>query len=121
MRIVRTGKVTLPESLALFLCLSLLNARWIAAGLMEAEKGFRRATGYRQLPMLVKALCKHTVPQSFIQHGENSLKTKKKAAAKIHGGWDVPHQHSEGALAPIAASRIKMQTGKCAFLLLLRP
>jgi putative transposase len=33
--------------------------RWTSAGLLEAEKGFRRIKGYRQLPMLANAL--HTL------------------------------------------------------------
>jgi hypothetical protein len=30
--------------------------RWVAAALLEAEQGFRRIRGYRDLPKLVAAL-----------------------------------------------------------------
>ncbi len=33
--------------------------RWTAAGMMEAEKGFRRIKAYRQLPVLKQALIEH--------------------------------------------------------------
>lgn len=33
--------------------------RWSAAGLLEAEKGFRKIRGYRDMPFLVDALKKH--------------------------------------------------------------
>ena len=38
--------------------------RWTAAGLLEAEKGFRHIKGYRQLPLLAEALRRHVVPES---------------------------------------------------------
>lgn len=38
--------------------------RWTAAGLLEAEQGFRRIKGYRQLPRLSDALRKQIVPES---------------------------------------------------------
>jgi len=38
--------------------------RWTAAGLLEAEKGFRRIKGYRQLPMMSEALSRHVVPET---------------------------------------------------------
>ena len=38
--------------------------RWTAAGLLEAEKGFRRIKGYRQLPMLSEALSRHAAPEA---------------------------------------------------------
>ncbi len=33
--------------------------RWTAAGMLEAEKQFRRVRGYRELPMLKRALQQH--------------------------------------------------------------
>ena len=33
--------------------------RWTAAGLLQAERGFRRIRGYRHLPKLASALQKH--------------------------------------------------------------
>jgi hypothetical protein len=33
--------------------------RWTAAGLLEAERGFRRIRGYRHMPKLVSALQEH--------------------------------------------------------------
>ena len=34
-------------------------SRWLAAALMEAEKGFRRLMGYKDLPRLTEALARH--------------------------------------------------------------
>ncbi len=34
-------------------------SRWLAAPLLDAEKGFRRLMGYRDLPRLAEALTKH--------------------------------------------------------------
>jgi putative transposase len=36
-----------------------MRRRWCAAGLLEAEKKFRRVRGYRQMPDLVAALARH--------------------------------------------------------------
>ncbi|MEE8375202.1 MAG: IS256 family transposase [Acidimicrobiia bacterium] len=36
-----------------------MRRRWAAAGLLEAEKKFRRVRGYRQIPQLVAALARH--------------------------------------------------------------
>jgi hypothetical protein len=33
--------------------------RWSAAGVLEAERSFRKIVGYRAMPMLVAALCAH--------------------------------------------------------------
>lgn len=41
-------------------------ARWTAAGLMEAEKNFRRVKGYRALPALVQRLNPNLQPQQEI-------------------------------------------------------
>lgn len=36
-----------------------MRRRWCAAGMLEAEKSFRRVRGYRQMPALVKQLRAH--------------------------------------------------------------
>lgn len=36
--------------------------RWAAAGMLNAERSFRRIKGYRQMPQLVKALHRHAHP-----------------------------------------------------------
>ena len=42
--------------------------RWTAAGVLEAERGFRRVTGYRAIPKLIAALHAHDVaPRSANQ------------------------------------------------------
>jgi transposase-like protein len=38
--------------------------RWAAAGLLDAEKGFRRIKGYKELPILAAALRKQALPES---------------------------------------------------------
>ncbi len=50
--------------------------RWSAAGLLEAEKRFRRIKGYRQLPMLAQALSKQAAPESSsdVKTAENTRK-----------------------------------------------
>lgn len=44
--------------------------RWAAAGLLQAEKGFQRLKGYRELPLLAEALLKATTAP------ENSMMVK---------------------------------------------
>jgi transposase-like protein len=39
-----------------------MRRRWCAAGLLEAERQFRRVRGHRQLPQLADALRRHTAP-----------------------------------------------------------
>ena len=36
-----------------------MRRRWCAAGLLEAQKKFRRLRGHRQMPQLVAALRRH--------------------------------------------------------------
>ncbi len=36
-----------------------MRRRWCAAGMLEAEKSFRRVRGYKQMPVLVKQLRAH--------------------------------------------------------------
>jgi hypothetical protein len=38
--------------------------RWTAAGVLEAERGFREETGYRAMPALVAALHAHDTNNS---------------------------------------------------------
>jgi putative transposase len=38
--------------------------RWTAAGMLNAERSFRRIKGYKQMPQLVKALHQHTHPDT---------------------------------------------------------
>jgi hypothetical protein len=41
--------------------------RWIAAGMLEAEKHFRKVNGYRDLHVLKRALERH---REVIEHGK---------------------------------------------------
>jgi putative transposase len=36
-----------------------MTLRWVAAGMLEAEKSFRRVKGYRDIPLLAAALSRH--------------------------------------------------------------
>ena len=36
-----------------------MRRRWCAAGMLEAEKSFRRVRGYRQMPALIAQLTAH--------------------------------------------------------------
>jgi transposase-like protein len=38
--------------------------RWTAAGMLNAERSFRRIKGYKQMPQLVAALYRHTHPDT---------------------------------------------------------
>ena len=49
--------------------------RWTAAGMLEAQKGFRRLKAYKQLPALRAALLEHQA-----KHTDNNLETASKAA-----------------------------------------
>ncbi|MGH7467417.1 MAG: hypothetical protein ACRENP_05460 [Longimicrobiales bacterium] len=42
--------------------------RWCAAGVLEAERGFRRLRGYRELQTLVNALQKHDAQLNASTH-----------------------------------------------------
>ena len=33
--------------------------RWVAAGILEAQRGFRRLRGHKGMPVLVQALARH--------------------------------------------------------------
>jgi hypothetical protein len=38
--------------------------RWTAAGLLNAQRSFRRVKGYKQMPQLVTALYRHAHPDT---------------------------------------------------------
>ena len=38
--------------------------RWTAAGMLNAERSFRRIKGHKQMPQLVKALHRHAHPET---------------------------------------------------------
>jgi putative transposase len=38
--------------------------RWTAAGMLNAERSFRRVKGYKQMPKLVAALYRHAHPNT---------------------------------------------------------
>jgi len=48
-----------------------MRRRWCAAGLLEAERQFRRVRGHRQLPQLAEALRRHTAAGSPCQTDNN--------------------------------------------------
>jgi putative transposase len=43
--------------------------RWTAAGVLEAERGFRKLTGYRAMPTLVAALRTLNTELNSAKHG----------------------------------------------------
>lgn len=49
-----------------------MRRRWCAAGMLEAEKQFRRVKGYRQMPALVAQLRRHAETVTGICHTENN-------------------------------------------------
>lgn len=36
-----------------------MKGRWVAAGVLEAQRFFPRNRGYKQMPVLITALCRH--------------------------------------------------------------
>ena len=48
-----------------------MKKRWLAAGMAEAQRSFRRVIGYKQMPVLIKALRRHAgvpvTPPSYDQ------------------------------------------------------
>ena len=50
--------------------------RWTAAGVLEAERHFRKVTGYRAIPKLIAALRAHDA----ILHRQRALDNRKQAA-----------------------------------------
>jgi transposase-like protein len=44
--------------------------RWTAAGMLNAERSFRRIKGYKQMPQLVAALHRHAHPDTTAENGE---------------------------------------------------
>ena len=44
--------------------------RWTAAGMLNAERSFRRIKGYKQMPQLVAALRRHAHPDTTAENGE---------------------------------------------------
>lgn len=42
--------------------------RWTAAGMLNAERAFRRIKGYKQMPQLVAALHRHAHPDTLANH-----------------------------------------------------
>jgi putative transposase len=44
--------------------------RWTAAGMLNAERSFRRVKGYKQMPQLVAALHRHAHPETTAQSTE---------------------------------------------------
>ena len=39
-----------------------MKKRWVAAGMLEAERSFRRVKGHRDMPKLVEALRREVTP-----------------------------------------------------------
>jgi putative transposase len=44
--------------------------RWTAAGMLNAERSFRRIKGYKQMPQLVAALHRHAHPHTAVDGNE---------------------------------------------------
>jgi hypothetical protein len=42
--------------------------RWTAAGMLNAERSFRRIKGYKQMPQLVEALHRHAHPETALSN-----------------------------------------------------
>ena len=49
-----------------------MRRRWCAAGMLAAEKQFRRVKGYRQMPALVAQLRRHAESVTSVRHTETN-------------------------------------------------
>jgi len=49
-----------------------MKKRWVAAGVLEAERGFRRVKGCRQMPVLVAALRRHAAAVTPPEYDEEA-------------------------------------------------
>ena len=47
--------------------------RWTAAGILNAERSFRHVKGYKQMPQLVAALCRHAHPNTDTVAGSETV------------------------------------------------
>jgi putative transposase len=70
--------------------------RWTAAGVLEAERGFRKFIGYRAMPALVAALRPHDTNRARSGVDETEKATDNEAATQFQqrGG------HRPGRIRP---------------------
>ena len=73
-------------------------SRWLAAALLEAESGFRRLMGYRDLPRLAEALARHKADCGASCHGLSGHREGPPPAATL-GGASPPLQAAPSAPA----------------------
>jgi hypothetical protein len=61
-------------------------SRWLAAALFEAEKGFRKIRGYRDLPHLAEALVRRQTEQKrHVERARSSDREEAHIAASLGG------------------------------------
>jgi hypothetical protein len=70
--------------------------RWTAAGMLNAERSFRRIKGYKQMPQLVDALRRHANPDTDTVNV--AAKSSPRIATKI--------RHDSGHAPGLLARRI---------------
>jgi putative transposase len=67
--------------------------RWVGSGLMVAEKQFRRITGYKLIPVLIKELETLTpskAPKHLLSNGQRRRKVGYAGVATFNGVPDIP-------------------------------
>jgi len=60
-------------------------SRWLAAALLEAEKGFRRVIGYKQLPLLAEALTRRKTQHEALDGSPPESREEPQASAPLVG------------------------------------
>lgn len=86
-----------------------MRLRSAAAGMLEAEKQFRRVKGYSQLPQLASAIKKavSTTSHSTVQCHTGGVVSAVEVATKFYGQRDILHITSRPSIsvsAPVASS-----------------
>jgi hypothetical protein len=66
-----------------------MRLRWTAAGMLEAEKQFRRIRGHRELPLLLAALHAKSPPPTTPTPSAPSDTLILGPPLKFHSNWDI--------------------------------
>jgi hypothetical protein len=67
--------------------------RWTAAGMLNAERSFRRIKGYKQMPQLVDALRRHAHPDTVAESVGAPHRVHRGSSPKIHADRDMLRLH----------------------------
>lgn len=74
-------------------------SRWLAAALLDVEKGFRRLIGYKDLPQLAKALERHKSDEETFGESPPECREEPPTSAPL-GGASTPLRAAPSAPSP---------------------